>query len=983
MERENDIQLINSTLSGDDEAFRTLVGNYQKSIHSLAWRKVGDFHIAEEITQDTFLQVYKNLAQLRNPNQFSGWIYVIANRLCIKWLRKNKSEMQSLDVTPPEEIEKSSYTDYVLAQRQTEITEHRHELVKKLLGRLPESERTVVTLHYLGEMTIKEIGKFLGVSANTIKSRLRRGRERLQKQKDELLVRETLGSIQFPAHVTERIMRQVADTNPIATPPVGKPLLPWAAFGTAAVLVLLMLGASNQILARFQKPYSFEAQSEPTIEIIDTPIILNIAAKPAVRNQAGQAATPGKSSGTGTQVSDTTSGSAASEDPVKFSTAQWTQGDGPPGGLVWDIFATSDGTVYGAAPTGLYRLRSDETAWTRIDTSVPINKSLMPMAEHDGTLYIVSTDEVFASDDEGETWRMLGPRPKGRAVGFIITNEVQERSAQSDRTMYLAVRTEGIFRSIDGGTQWQLFNNGVTDKIISAIAAVENTVFAGTESGLYRLDSGTWKKLPVDTSGAVCSFAVSGNNLYVGISADVLVKLHPPVAVIEATQGNRKHSIKILHSADLGASWNDITPDNKYSLTAPPAGITVLAAGETLMALGYAQSRSVDGGQTWTKLGYNQHFLSVATLPVAAVNEKTFYQAGIYGVHRTTDGGESWYPFMKGVTGTRIKDLVAFNNRLYAHAGYEIYQSTDGGTSWTSVQFADEEIRLKVGTNPLFRLRLKVEGNSLYFISPSESSMRILRLSTQDNSPTPIQGVPTFDDEALSSELWIGSSESEENPLPEGSEKSDRSKVELPWSDTRVKAKTAVVSNDVFYVEYKRRLFKWRIGDPEWTNTGLVDTSQPFDEDFYNGFKLAVLGETVYVGKRDGKLFQSLDGGRSWRDVTSSLPLRFAQFKEITFADSTVYVATDEGVLSSQTGEHWRVLTDSAGKRLIIDRFAMNGIKVYGISDGGIYYLDTGSQWKQISSETLGEVISLAVINNRLYSSIDERGIFHISLEEE
>ena len=978
MERENDTQLINSTLSGDDEAFRTLVRNYQKSIHSLAWRKVGDFHIAEEITQDTFLQVYKNLAQLRNPNQFSGWIYVIANRLCLKWLRKNKSVMQSLEVTPPEEIDKSSYTDHVLAQRQTEITEHRHDLVKKLLAKLPESERTVVTLHYLGEMTTKEIGKFLGVSANTIKSRLRRGRERLQKQKDELLVSETLGSIQIPADLTERIMQQVADINP-TVPPVGKPLLPWAAFGTAAVLVLLMLGASNQILTRFQKPYSFEAQSEPTIEIIDTPIILNIAVKPAVRNQQGQAATPDKSSGTGTQASDTTSASAASEDPAKFSTAQWTQGDGPPGGLVWDIFATPDGTVYGAAPTGLYRLRSDATAWTRINTSVPINESLMPMAEHDETLYIVSTDEVFASDDEGETWRALGPRPKGRCVGLIITSE----SAQADRTMYLAVRKRGIFRSTDGGTQWGSFNDGVTNKIISAIAAVENTVFAGTESGLYRLDSGIWKKLPVDTSGAVCSLSVSENNLYVGTSADVLVKLHPPRAVYEATQGNRTHSIKILHSADLGASWTDITPDNKYSLTAPPAGITVLAAGKTLMALGYAQFRSIDGGQTWTKLGYNQHFLSVSTLPVAAVNEKTIYQAGIYGVHRTTDGGESWYPFMKGVMGTRISDLVVFNNRLYAHTGYEVYQSTDGGASWKSVQFADEEIRLKSGSNPLGRLKLKVAGNNLYFISPSDSSMRILRLSTDNDIPTLIQGVPTFDDEALSSELWTGNGKTEEEHLSEGSEKSDRSKVELPWSDRRVKTKTAIVSNDVFYVEYKRRLFKWRIGDPEWTNTGLVDTSQPFDEDFYNGFKLAVLGETVYVGKRNGKLFQSLDGGSSWRDVTSSLPLRFAHFNEITFANSTVYVSTDEGVLSSQTGEHWRVLTNSAGKRPIIDKFAMNGTGVYGVSDEGIYHLDTGSQWKQISSEVLGEVISLAVINDKLYSSIDERGIFHISLEEE
>ena len=148
MERENDVQLIRRILSGSDEAFSVLVRKHQKNIHALAWRKVGDFHTAEEITQDTFLQVYKNLAQLKNPNQFSGWIYVIANRLCLKWLEKNRFVPQSLENTPVEEIEKSSYTHHVSEQRQTQITEDRHELVKKLLAKLPESERTVVTLHY-------------------------------------------------------------------------------------------------------------------------------------------------------------------------------------------------------------------------------------------------------------------------------------------------------------------------------------------------------------------------------------------------------------------------------------------------------------------------------------------------------------------------------------------------------------------------------------------------------------------------------------------------------------------------------------------------------------------------------------------------------------------------------------------------------------------------------------------------------------------
>ena len=155
MEREDDVQLIHAVLSGDDAAFNILVEKYQKSVHALAWQKIGDFHYAEEITQDTFLLAYQKLSTLKNPSKFSGWLYVIANRLCLKWLRKQKPEkqLQSLEDTPMEEMAETAYAHYVSEQRETEATEHRFEIVKKLLEKLPEGERTVMTLHYLGEMT--------------------------------------------------------------------------------------------------------------------------------------------------------------------------------------------------------------------------------------------------------------------------------------------------------------------------------------------------------------------------------------------------------------------------------------------------------------------------------------------------------------------------------------------------------------------------------------------------------------------------------------------------------------------------------------------------------------------------------------------------------------------------------------------------------------------------------------------------------------
>ncbi|MDE0086214.1 MAG: sigma-70 family RNA polymerase sigma factor [Candidatus Poribacteria bacterium] len=283
MERD-DIELIQSVLSGDDAAFSELVQKYQKSVHALAWRKIGDFHIAEEITQDTFLQAHKKLASLKNPSQFAGWLYVITDRLCKAWFRKKKLWTQSLEATSVETLEKAAYADYVCEQREETAVECRREIVQKLMEKLPESERTVMVLHYLGEMSCEAISKFLGVSPNTVKSRLKRARERLQNE--EHIIRETLGSVPLRPDLTENIMRRI-DTIKQTSPSGGKPLLPFAALGASAILVILLMGASKQFNANFQQPYSVDAQSEPTIEIVDAPVVLNIQSKPEWQNRVG------------------------------------------------------------------------------------------------------------------------------------------------------------------------------------------------------------------------------------------------------------------------------------------------------------------------------------------------------------------------------------------------------------------------------------------------------------------------------------------------------------------------------------------------------------------------------------------------------------------------------------------------------------------------------------------------------------------------
>ena len=962
MKEENDVQLIKRILEGDDTAFNTLVEKYQKGIHALVWRKIGDFHYAEELTQDTFLNAYKNLSTLKEPSQFAGWLYVIANRLCINWNQRHKSKMESLASTPLEEIEHSSYNHHVLEQREVEATERRHDLVKILLEKLPESERTVITLYYLGGMKSKEIGKFLGVSVHTVTSRLQRARKRLA-QEEELLVQEVLGGVPISTGLTQNIMRQVADMKP-APPPTGNPLLPWMAFGTAAVLSLvLMLGISNQYLLRFQKPYSFEALSERTIEIIDTPITLAINLKPAVRTQAGRDVALSDNTGVGLQTSENVLAPNRQNNTFRSSTSQWTQASGPQGGYVSGIFATSEKILYAATPTGIHRLSTDATMWSLINTSVPTGAFRMPMAEHDNTLYIVSSDELFASVNHGETWKGIGNRPKGDVIGLIVIDAAQHSETPVDIVMYLALRDKGVFRSTDAGAQWHSLNNGLANKRISTVTAIKDTIFAGTSDGLYRLDSGRWVQLPINVSGAVHSLAVTEDTLYVGTGPDLSALLKDGEQTVDADDSNLRSMA--FRSTDLGTSWTEITPISKAPFLKTPTGMKIWAAGKSLLIQDFELFRSRDAGETWISLGFDVNPFMLNNFQAVAVNENIYYKVGAFGIHRTTDGGASWHPFMNGVVGTEVRDMTAFDNELYVYTGRDIVRSTESGESWKSVPVNTHEHSFEligkedIHINFPFHSKLAVAEGCFYVIVPETDNLRILTLSTVNNLLSPLAGIPVFDNETQSTASILSTPE------------------------ILATAGGFAVSGETLYAEYKRELFRWRFGDSEWTSTELLDTSEKLGNKRDTGFQLAVSGDTLYVGKRAGHLFQSLDAGDSWKDITSNLPLSFSRFNEIVFVSSTAYVATDTGVLTSQIGEHWGVLTDGMGTHIVIDRFAVDGATIYGAGDTGLYRLNTDGHWEQISPSVPDKVISLVINKDRLYIATQQHGIFHRPLPEE
>ena len=145
--KNDDAKWVERILAGDEAAFTALVKKYEEQVHAFVWRRVKDYHVAEEITQDTFLRAYEKLGTLRDPNRFSGWLYMIATRRFLTWFDEKRIPMQSLEAMSEAEVEALFYAQYMAEQTEKLTTEKQREIVEYLLQKLPVRERTAVVLH--------------------------------------------------------------------------------------------------------------------------------------------------------------------------------------------------------------------------------------------------------------------------------------------------------------------------------------------------------------------------------------------------------------------------------------------------------------------------------------------------------------------------------------------------------------------------------------------------------------------------------------------------------------------------------------------------------------------------------------------------------------------------------------------------------------------------------------------------------------------
>lgn len=189
-------ELIGKAKQGDVEAFEKLIEGCQKKVFNIAFRMLGNFDDASELSQEVFLKAYKSIKNFKGDSLFNTWIYKVTTNACLDEIRKRKNKkVVSLD----EDIEiggnemKRQIKDDSPGPELTAEDNELKRAVKDSINMLSEEYRTVIVLRDIQGFSYEEISGIIKCPEGTVKSRINRARQALKKilqQKKELINEE-------------------------------------------------------------------------------------------------------------------------------------------------------------------------------------------------------------------------------------------------------------------------------------------------------------------------------------------------------------------------------------------------------------------------------------------------------------------------------------------------------------------------------------------------------------------------------------------------------------------------------------------------------------------------------------------------------------------------------------------------------------------------------------------------------------------------
>jgi len=186
---DNDQQLVQRVQKGDKSAFDLLVLKYQHRVLKLVSRFVNDAAEAEDVAQEAFLKAYRALPAFRGESAFYTWLYRIAINTAKNALVSNRRRPVDfdLDLQDPDQYERQAKLKDADTPEGVLLTDEIRLVVEKALEQLPEDLRTAIVLRELEGLSYEEIAEAMDCPVGTVRSRIFRAREAIDKKLKPLL----------------------------------------------------------------------------------------------------------------------------------------------------------------------------------------------------------------------------------------------------------------------------------------------------------------------------------------------------------------------------------------------------------------------------------------------------------------------------------------------------------------------------------------------------------------------------------------------------------------------------------------------------------------------------------------------------------------------------------------------------------------------------------------------------------------------------
>lgn len=171
----DDRSLINAVLSGNPDAFETIINRYKNKVFGMVYALTGDKEVTRDLSQEVFVKIYNNLGQFNPDLSLAGWVYRIARNTAFDYLRRNRHVTHfSFDET----IDRTS-GDGEDPARIYELKE-KVRILNEAVGNLPTELKEIFILKYFEEMSYKEISCQMGLPETTVQNRLFKARLKLK-----------------------------------------------------------------------------------------------------------------------------------------------------------------------------------------------------------------------------------------------------------------------------------------------------------------------------------------------------------------------------------------------------------------------------------------------------------------------------------------------------------------------------------------------------------------------------------------------------------------------------------------------------------------------------------------------------------------------------------------------------------------------------------------------------------------------------------